>query len=142
MSTPFPKGGKVERKWFVVDLEGKILGRAATRIATILKGKHKPIYTPYQDMGDHVIAINADKVRLTGKKLDLKLDFRHSGWPGGDKFTSYRVLLAQKPERVLQLAVKGMLPKNSLGRAMIKKLIIHKGAVHQQAAQKPELLEI
>ena len=142
MSTPFPKTGKVDRKWFLIDLEGKILGRAATRVAMILKGKTKPIYTPHLDTGDHVVVINADKVRLTGKKLQQKKNFRHSGWPGGAKFTPYEKLMAEKPERVFQLAVKGMLPKNTLGRAMIKKLKIYKGSQHHQAAQKPETLEI
>lgn len=142
MATPFPKGGKIERKWYLVDVENKILGRAATRVASILKGKHKPTYTTYCDTGDHVIVINADKIRLTGKKLDQKTDFRHSGWPRGDKLTSYRVLMDKHPERVFELAVKGMLPKNSLGREMIKKMIVYKGAAHKQQAQKPEILEI
>jgi len=142
MSTPFPKTGKVERKWYLIDLEGKILGRAASRVASILKGKHKAIYTPHLDTGDHVVAINAEKVRLTGKKLDQKLDFRHSGWPGGAKFIPYGELMKKKPEQVFKLAVKGMLPKNSLGRTMIKKLRIYRGDKHKQLAQKPEKWEI
>ena len=142
MSTPFPKSGEVKPKWFLVNLEGKILGRAATRVASILKGKHKAIYTTYCDTGDHVVVINAEKVRLTGKKLDLKLDFRHSGWPGGDRHTPYRTMLEQHPERVFELAVKGMLPKSSLGRQMIKKMIVYKGPDHKQQAQQPEPLEI
>lgn len=142
MTTPFPKVGKVERQWFLVDLEGKILGRAASRVASILKGKHKAIYSTHIDTGDHVVAINADKVRLTGKKLDQKMDFQHSQWPGGDKHTPYRKLLTLHPERVFQLAVKGMLPKNSIGRSMIKKLKIYRGDQHEQQAQKPIKLEL
>jgi large subunit ribosomal protein L13 len=142
MSTPFPKAGEVKPKWYLVNLDGKILGRAATRVASILKGKHKAIYTTFCDTGDHVVVINAEKVRLTGKKLDQKMDFQHSGWPGGDKMTSYRIMLEKKPEKVFELAVKGMLPKNSLGRKMIKKMIVYKGAEHQQKAQQPEPLEI
>ncbi len=142
MSTPFPKGGNVDRKWFLVDLDGVVLGRAASKIASILKGKHKPIYTPHADTGDFVVVVNAEKVRLTGKKLDQKIDFTHSGWPGGAKYTPYKELIAKHPERLFQLAVKGMLPKNSLGQAMIKKLKIYKGAEHQQQAQHPEKLEI
>jgi large subunit ribosomal protein L13 len=141
MSTPFPKG-EVVRKWILVDVEGKVLGRAATRVASILKGKHKAMYTPFKDMGDHVIVINAAKLVLTGKKLDQKLDFRHSGWPRGDHFTSYRVMMEKHPERVFQLAIKGMLPKNSIGRTMIKKLKVYRGAKHEHAAQQPVKLEI
>jgi large subunit ribosomal protein L13 len=141
MTTPFPKG-EVVRKWILVDVQGKVLGRAATRVASILKGKHKAMYTPFKDMGDHVIVINAAKLVLTGKKLDQKLDFRHSGWPGGDHFTSYRVMMEKHPERVFQLAIKGMLPKNSIGRTMIKKLKVYRGAKHEHAAQQPVKLEI
>lgn len=142
MSTPFPKGGNIDRKWYLVDLEGKTLGRAASKIASILKGKNKAIYTPHMDTGDFVIVINADKVRLTGKKMEQKIDFTHSGWPGGATYTPYKELLAKHPERVFELAVRGMLPKNSLGRTMLKKLKIYKGADHQQQAQQPEKLEI
>ncbi|MCD4812403.1 50S ribosomal protein L13 [bacterium] len=142
MSTPFPKTGKVERKWFLIDLEGKILGRAATRVAIILKGKHKAIYTPHLDTGDHVVVINAEKIRLTGRKLEKKLNFRHSGWPGGAKFTPYSEMMAKKPEEVFKLAVKGMLPKNTLGRNMLKKLKIYKGDKHEQIAQQPQKMEI
>ncbi|MCK5242012.1 50S ribosomal protein L13 [bacterium] len=142
MSTPFPKTGKVERKWYLVDLEGKVLGRAATRVASILKGKHKAIYTPHLDTGDHIVAINAEKIKLTGKKLEQKMNFTHSGWPGGAKFTPYAELMQKKPEQVFKLAVRGMLPKNTLGRNMIKKLKIYKGDKHEQIAQKPEKLEI
>jgi large subunit ribosomal protein L13 len=141
MSTPVPKGA-VARKWILVDVDGKVLGRAATRVASLLKGKHKPIYVTYQDTGDHVVVINAAKLRLTGKKLDQKMHFRHSGWPGGDHFISYRVLMDKKPEKAFWLAVKGMLPKNTLGREMIKKLKIYRGATHEHAAQKPIKMEI
>jgi large subunit ribosomal protein L13 len=142
MTTAFPKAGQTVGQWYLINLEGKILGRAATRVASILKGKHRPEYAPHCGLGDHVVVINAGKVRLTGKKLDQKVDFRHSGWPRGDKYTSYRDLIANKPEHAFWLAVKGMLPKNSLGRDLIKNLIIYKGAEHQQAAQKPQALEI
>lgn len=141
-STPVPKGRTITRKWYLVDVSGKILGRAASRVASILKGKHNPMYATYCDVGDHVVVINASQIRLSGKKLDQKKHFRHSGWPGGDHFTPYRVLMASKPEKAFQLAVKGMLPKNSLGRMMIKKMIVYPGAAHEQAAQKPEPLEI
>ncbi|NTV53101.1 MAG: 50S ribosomal protein L13 [Candidatus Firestonebacteria bacterium] len=142
MSTPFPKAGEVKPKWILIDLEGKILGRAATRVASILKGKHKATYTTHCDTGDHVVVINAAKVRLTGKKLDQKLDFRHSGWPGGDTHTPYRTMMEKNPEKVFELAVKGMLPKNPLGRKMIKKMIVYKGSEHHQQAQQPVPLEI
>jgi len=143
MSTYFPKGqDKLDRKWFVVDATGLPVGRLSTVVADVLSGKNKPTWTPFLDMGDHVVVINAEKVRLTGKKLDLKLDFRHSGWPGGDRHTPYRTMLEQHPERVFELAVKGMLPKSSLGRQMIKKMIVYKGPDHKQQAQQPEPLEI
>jgi large subunit ribosomal protein L13 len=142
MSTPFPKAGQVDKKWYLIDLEGKILGRAATRVARILKGKNKVIYTPHMDTGDFVIAINAEKIRLTGKKLDQKVDYQHSGWPGGDRYTPYRKLIVTHPERIFQLAVKGMLPKNSLGRGLMKKLKIFKGSEHNHQAQNPVKLEI
>lgn len=141
MATPFPKG-EVKRKWFVVDVSGKVLGRAASKVASILKGKNSTMFTTYQDMGDHVIVLNASKIVLTGKKLDQKLDFQHSGWPRGDKHTPYRIMMEKHPERVFELAVKGMLPKNSIGRKMIKKMIVYRDGQHDQAAQKPEKLEI
>lgn len=141
-TTPFPTAGKVERKWFLVDLEGKTLGRAATRVASILKGKHKPIYATHIDTGDCVVVINAGKMRLTGKKLDQKVDYQHSGWPGGDSYTPYRKIMEKNPGRIFQLAVKGMLPKNPLGRAMIKKMKVYAGSEHEHQAQKPEKLEI
>jgi large subunit ribosomal protein L13 len=132
----------VERKWYVIDAEGQVLGRVASRVASILRGKNKPTFTPHVDTGDHVIVINVDKMVLTGNKLDQKFYYRHTQHPGGLKAVSYRHLMADKPEQALQLAVKGMLPKNSLGRAMIKKLRIYQGAEHNHQAQKPEALEI
>lgn len=142
MKTFMAKANEVERKWYVVDAEGKPLGRLASEVAKILRGKHKPEYTPHVDTGDHVIVVNAEKVVLTGKKLDQKLYRHHSLYPGGLKEIKYRAFLKDKPERAVELAVKGMLPKNSLGRAMFKKLKVYRGAEHNHAAQKPEKLEI
>jgi large subunit ribosomal protein L13 len=136
------KSGEVERKWFVVDADGKTLGRLASEVAKILRGKNKPIYTPHVDTGDFVIVINAEKIVLTGKKLDQKMYRRHSGYIGGMKEMSYRKLLAEKPEFVIEKAVKGMLPHNILGRQMFKKLKVYKGSEHPHAAQKPEVLEL
>lgn len=136
------KPADIQRKWYVIDADGQILGRMATQVATILRGKHKPIYTPHVDCGDHVIIINADKVVLTGKKLDQKTYQRHSGYIGGLKTITYRKLLSEKPELAVYEAVEGMLPKNSLGRQMIKKLRIYTGSEHDQAAQKPEKLDL
>jgi len=133
---------KVERKWYVVDAEGQTLGRLASKIAPILKGKHKPIYTPHLDTGDFVIVINAEKVRVTGRKMDQKFYHRHSGYPGGLTSISLRDQLGQHPERVLQAAVRGMLPKNKLGRQMIKKLKVYAGSAHPHEAQQPKALEI
>jgi large subunit ribosomal protein L13 len=134
------KPNEVERKWYVIDAEGKTLGRLATQIATILRGKHKPIYTPHVDTGDFVIVINAEKVQLTGKKLTNKVYYRHSQYPGGLKSITADKLLASKPERVIELAVWGMLPHNALGRKMYKKLKVYAGPEHPHAAQKPEPL--
>jgi len=142
MKTYMAKVEEVKRKWYIVDAEGKPLGRLASEVAKILRGKHKPCYTPHVDTGDHVIVLNAAKVELTGKKLDQKIYRHHSLYPGGMKETKYRVLLATKPEKAIELAVKGMLPKNSLGRAMYKKLKVYKGSEHEHQAQKPEVLEI
>lgn len=136
------KPNEIERKWYIIDAEGKVLGRLASEVAKILRGKNKPIYTPHVDTGDHVIIINAEKIVLTGKKLDQKMYRRHSGHPGGLKETPYRRLMAEKPEMAMQLAVKGMLPKNSLGRKMIKKMKVYTGTEHNHEAQKPELYEI
>ncbi len=142
MKSFMAKAEEVERKWYIVDAEGKVLGRLASEIASILRGKNKPIYTPHVDTGDFVIVLNADKVVLTGKKLDQKFYRRHSGYPGGMKEIKYRHFMEKTPERAVELAVKGMLPKNSLGRAMFKKLKVYKGSQHEHAAQKPEVLEI
>ena len=143
MKTTFmAKAAEVDRKWFIVDAEGKTLGRLAAEVAKVLRGKNKPIFTPHVDSGDFVIIINAEKVVLTGKKLVQKTYFRHSGYVGGTTFTTAGKMLADKPERVLELAVKGMLPKNTLGRQMYRKLEVYRGAEHPHAAQQPEVLEI
>jgi large subunit ribosomal protein L13 len=136
------KAEEIEREWFVVDAEGQTLGRLASRIAPIIKGKHKPIYTPHLDCGDFVVVINAEKVRVTGRKLDQKFYHRHSGYPGGLSSISLRDQLARFPERVLEAAVRGMLPKNKLGRRMIKKLKVYAGDSHPHQAQQPKPLEL
>ncbi len=132
----------VERKWYVVDAEGKTLGRLASQIAAILRGKHKPTFTPHVDCGDFVIVINAEKVHLTGKKMTQKIYRRHSGYPGGLKEIVAKDLLERRPTRALELAVKGMLPHNRLGRQMYRKLKVYAGPEHPHAAQKPEKLDI
>lgn len=142
MKTFMAKAEEVQRKWYVVDAEGKPLGRLASEVAKILRGKNKPTYTPHTDTGDHVIVLNAEKVVLTGNKLDQKIYRHHTGWPGGLKEIAYRQLMASKPEKVIELAIKGMLPHNSLGRAMYRKLKVYKGAEHEHQAQQPEKLEI
>ena len=131
----------VEKKWYVVDASGKVLGRLANKIAVVLMGKHKPTYTPHVDTGDYVIVVNADKVVLTGKKLDQKKYYRHSGYPGGLKELTARQMFEKHPEKVIYLAVKRMLPKNKLGRKMLKKLKVYAGPEHPHQAQKPEPLE-
>jgi large subunit ribosomal protein L13 len=136
------KKEEIERDWFVVDAEGQTLGRLASKIAPILKGKHKPTYTPHLDCGDFVIIVNAEKVHVTGRKMDQKIYYRHSGYPGGIKSISLRDQLARYPERVLQAAVRGMLPKNKLGRRMIKKLKVYAGDEHPHQAQQPKPLEL
>ena len=140
MKTYSVKAGEIERRWFVVDADGKVLGRVATEIARVLRGKHKPTYTPHLDTGDHVVVINADKVRLTGRKEDQKTYFRHSGYMGGERHIPYRRMKEKHPERVIELAVKGMMPKNALGRQMYGKLRVYPGADHPHQAQNPELL--
>jgi large subunit ribosomal protein L13 len=135
------KKDEIERKWYVIDAEGKPLGRVATEAAKLLKGKHKPTYTPNMDAGDHVIIINCDKVILTGHKLDQKVYRHHSGYIGGMTETVARDLLANNPEKAMMHAVKGMLPHNSLGRQMVKKLRLYSGSEHENAAQKPEKWE-
>jgi large subunit ribosomal protein L13 len=131
-----------ERKWYVIDAEGIPLGRVATAAATLLRGKHKPIYTPHLDTGDHVIIINAEKVVLTGRKLDQKIYFHHSGYEGGLKRTVYRQLMLKKPDFVVEKAVRGMLPHNRLGRAMFKKLKVYRNGEHPHQAQQPEEWEV
>jgi len=142
MKTFMANESNIERKWYVVDVQGKVLGRAASEVAKILRGKHKPEYTPDVDTGDYVIVVNASKVVLTGNKLDKKIYRRHSGWIGGLKETTARKFLAEKPEKAFELAVKRMLPKNSLGRKMFKKLKVYAGPEHKHQAQKPEVLEL
>lgn len=142
MKTFMAKAEEVNRKWFVVDADGKPLGRLASEVAKILRGKNKPTYTPHVDTGDHVIVLNAEKVVLTGNKLDQKIYRHHSGWPGGMKEVKARQLMAKTPEKVVELAIKGMLPHNSLGRAMFRKLKVYKGVEHEHQAQQPEILEI
>lgn len=142
MSTFMANASNIERKWFVVDAEGKTLGRLAAEVAKVLRGKHKPTFTPHVDTGDHVIVINADKIVLSGKKLLQKTYFRHSGYIGGTTFTTAERMLNTKPERMIELAVKGMLPKNRLGRQMYRKLNVYRGGEHPHAAQKPEVLEL
>jgi large subunit ribosomal protein L13 len=142
MSTYVAKPADIQRKWYVIDADGLILGRLASEIAKILRGKHKPEYTPFVDTGDHVIVINAAKIALTGKKLDQKLYRYHTLYPGGLKEIKYRDMMQKNPAKVLELAVKGMLPKNALGRAMFKKLIVYAGPEHEQTAQKPEALQL
>ena len=142
MKTFMPKAADITRKWYVVDAEGLALGRVASQVANILRGKNKPIYTPHVDTGDYVIIINASKVILTGKKLDQKIYYKHSGFVGGLKETKYRKLLAEKPEEAMRHAVVGMLPKGPLGRQMAKKLFVYANDTHPHAAQKPEVLEL
>lgn len=142
MKSYMAKAEEVDRKWYVIDAQGKVLGRMASEIAKILRGKNKPIYTPHVDTGDFVIVINADKVVLTGNKLDQKMYRKHSLYPGGLKETPYRKIMAEKPERAVYEAVKGMLPHNSLGRKMLKKLKVYRGSEHGHEAQKPEVLEL
>lgn len=139
MGTYVATKDSIERKWLVIDAEGMVLGRLATEVARLLRGKHKPTYTPFLDTGDNVIVINASKVVLTGKKLDDKLYRHHSGFPGGLKEVDYRTLMAKNPEKAVELAVKGMLPKNSLGRQMFRKLHVYAGSDYEQTAQKPEV---
>ena len=134
--------GKVESKWYVVDAEGKVLGRLATRVAGMLKGKHKPQYAPHLDVGDHIIVINAAGIVLTGQKAEQKEMTRYSGYPGGLKRLSYKTLLKKKPEMVVERAIKGMLPHTKLGRKMAKKLKVYAGAEHPHEAQKPEPLKL
>ena len=141
-STSIAKPQQIDKKWYVVDAEGKTLGRLCIEVAKVLTGKNKPCYTPNIDTGDYVIVINAEKIHLTGNKLLEKKYYRHTGYPGGRKEVIYKDLIANKPEFVIEKAVKGMLPKNKLGRAQFKKLKVYAGSEHEHAAQKPEVLEI
>ena len=141
MKTYMANPDKIERKWYVVDAEGCTLGRLSSEIAKVLRGKNKPVYTPHVDTGDYVIVINADKIKVTGKKMDQKIYYNHSEYVGGMRETTLKEMMAKKPEKVIELAVKGMLPKGPLGRAMIKKLRVYAGPEHEQQAQKPEELK-
>jgi len=132
---------KIERKWYVVDAEGCTLGRLSSQIASVLRGKNKPVFTPHVDTGDYVIVVNADKVKVTGKKMEQKVYYNHSDFVGGMKETNLKEMLATKPEKVVEIAVKGMLPKGPLGRQMLTKLHVYAGAEHPHAAQKPEVLK-
>ena len=136
-STYMPNPNQVERKWYVIDAEGKTLGRLASEVASILRGKKKPIFTPNADCGDYVIVVNAEKIKVTGKKLDQKVYYRHSDYVGGLKSATLREMLQRHPERVIEMSVKGMLPKGPLGREMYKKLFVYAGADHKHQAQKP-----
>ena len=140
MKTYMANPDKIERKWYVVDAEGATLGRLASEIAKVLRGKNKPEYTPHIDTGDYVIVVNAEKVKVTGKKLQQKIYYNHSDYVGGMRETTLAEMMAKKPEKVIELAVKGMLPKGPMGRDMIKKLHVYAGAKHANQAQKPEVL--
>ncbi|KWX02677.1 50S ribosomal protein L13 [Carbonactinospora thermoautotrophica] len=142
MRTYSPKPGDVERQWYVIDAADVVLGRLASQAAILLRGKHKPVYAPHVDTGDFVIIVNADKVALTGNKREQKMAYRHSGYPGGLRSVPYRELLEKNPQRAIEKAVKGMLPKNSLGRQMLKKLKVYAGPEHPHQAQKPVPFEI
>lgn len=141
-TTYMAKPHEVERKWYTVDAAGQTLGRLASEVASILRGKFKPTYTPHVDTGDYVIVLNADQIQLTGKKWQQKKYYRHTGYPGGLKETTAQELLAKKPEKMIELAVKGMLPSNSLGRAQLKKLKVYAGSEHPHQAQQPEVWEL
>ena len=142
MRTYSPRADEIERSWHVVDAEGLTLGRMATEVARVLRGKHKPTYTPHLDTGDHVIIINADKVVLTADKAAGKQVYRHTGYPGGIRSTTYATLLAEKPEQAVRRTIRGMLPKNRLGRQMLKKLKVYAGPTHPHAAQRPQPLAL
>ncbi len=142
MKTYTAKAGEVQHGWYVIDAQGKVLGRLATHIASRLRGKHKPEYTPHVDTGDYIVVVNVAKLRVTGKKAERKIYYRHTEYPGGIRQTSFAKLHAAKPERVLQKAVKGMLPKGPLGYAMLRKLKVYAGATHPHSAQQPKTLEI
>lgn len=140
MQTYMANPDKIERKWYVVDAEGCTLGRLASGVASVLRGKNKPQFTPHVDTGDYVIIVNADKIKVTGKEMDQKIYYHHSDYVGGMKETTLKEMMAKKPEKVIELAVKGMLPKGPLGRTMYKKLFVYAGPEHKHEAQKPEVL--
>lgn len=142
VKTYVPKQGEVEKKWFIIDAEGKILGRVAVEAAKLLRGKHKPQYTPYLDCGDHVIVINADKARVTGNKGEDKMYYRHSGYPGGLKETNLNTLMATHPTRAMEFAIRGMLPHNKLGRHLAKHFRVYAGSEHPHEAQQPEVYSL
>ncbi|MCG8347287.1 MAG: 50S ribosomal protein L13 [Chloroflexales bacterium] len=139
MKTYSQKASEIQRGWYVVDATGQVLGRLATQIATLLRGKHKPTYTPSSDGGDFVVVVNAEKVRVTGRKAEQKIYYRHTGYPGGLRATPYKRMLAKHPDRIIRFAVKGMLPKNRLGRRLMTKLRIYAGPQHPHAAQQPQV---
>lgn len=142
MHTYSPKRGEIEEKWYLVNAEGKVLGRLASETAKLLRGKHKPEYSPHCNLGDHVIIINADKVKTTGKKADQKVYRHHTGWPHGMREIAFKNIQRDFPERIIQMAIKGMLPRNRIGRAMAKKLRVYAGPDHPHQAQKPEPIDI
>ncbi len=142
MSTYMPNAAAIDRKWYVIDAAGKPLGRVAAKAAVLLRGKHKPVFVPHVDCGDHVIIINAAEAVLTGKKLENKYYYRHTGYIGGLKATQYRILMEQKPELAMELAVKGMIPDNTIGRKAFTRLRVYAGAEHIHTAQKPEIIEL
>lgn len=139
MKTYAQKASEIQRDWYVIDANGQVLGRLATQIATLLRGKHKPTYTPSLDGGDFVVVVNAEKIRITGRKAEQKTYIRHTGYPGGLKVTPYKMMLAKHPDRILRFAVKGMLPKNRIGRRLLTKLRIYAGPHHPHAAQQPKV---
>ena len=142
MSTPFPSKNNMQRNWYVLDAQDVVLGRLATKVAMMLMGKHKPTYTPFIDTGDHVVIVNADKVRLTGHKEDDKIYYRHSGYPGGLKETSARKMRETRPQRMVELAIQGMLPKSKMGKQMYRKLNVYAGPKHPHQAQQPAELSV
>jgi large subunit ribosomal protein L13 len=142
MQTFTVKAGEIEREWLVIDAKDQVLGRLATRVASVLRGKHKPTFSTHMDVGDYVIVLNAQQVRLTGRKADQKKYFRHSGYMGGERFIPFKTMLAKRPERVIELAVKGMLPKNALGRQMLGKLRVYAGDDHPHGPQQPRTIEL
>lgn len=137
-----PRAGDIERSWYVVDADGKTLGRLASQIAHVLRGKHKPTYSPHMDLGDHIVVINAEKIHVTGRKAEQKVYYRHTGYPGGLRTTTYEDMMKKHPDRILRTAIKGMMPNNVLGRQMFKKLRIYAGSEHGHAAQQPQALEL